>query len=73
MVVEFMTTDLVRTKPFFDPIREIGYQPFIQIGIQSETETEFVICHTQQELAKFADTVRALQHFQSGFNFILVQ
>jgi Iron-sulfur cluster-binding domain len=66
MVVEFMETDLVRTKPFFDRIREIGYQPFIQIGIQLETETEFVICHTQQELAKFADTLRALPHFQSS-------
>src|SRR5580704_7362379 len=55
-----MDTSAVRTKPFFDRIRTIGHQPFIQIGIQSELATEFVICHTQQELAKFADALGAL-------------
>src|SRR6476469_10307191 len=54
-----MDTDIVRTQPFFDRIRAIGYQPFIQIGVQSQTATEFVICHTQQELAKFADKLGA--------------
>jgi hypothetical protein len=50
----------VRTKPFFDCIRSIGYQPFVQIGIQSGESTDFVICHTQQELAKFAEMLDAL-------------
>jgi hypothetical protein len=59
-------TDVVRTKPFFDRIRSIGYQPFIQIGIQSKTETSFVICHTQQELAKFADALGALPQLRSS-------
>jgi len=55
-----MNIDAVRTKPIFDRIKSIGYQPFIQIGIQSKTETDFVVCHTQQELAKFADMLGAL-------------
>jgi hypothetical protein len=50
-----MNTNVVRTGPFYDRIRSIGYQPFIQIGIQSQAETDFVICHTQQELGGFAD------------------
>lgn len=50
----------VRTMPFFDRIREIGYQPFIQIGIQTPGQTEFVICHTQQELGAFADLLDAM-------------
>jgi tetratricopeptide (TPR) repeat protein len=55
-----MDLSVVRTKLFFDRIASIGYQPFIQIGIQSETTTDFVICHTQQELAKFADALAVL-------------
>ena len=63
-----MNSRAVRTTPFFDRIRSIGYQPFIQIGIQSETATDFVICHTQQELARFADALGALpQRGQSPF------
>lgn len=48
------------TEPFFDRIRSIGYQPFVQIGIQSAERTDFVICHTQQELAQFADALDAI-------------
>jgi len=63
-----MNSRAVRTTPFFDRIRSIGYQPFIQIGIQSETATDFVICHTQQELARFADALGALPQLgQSPF------
>ncbi len=58
--------DVVRSQPFFDRIRSIGYQPFIQIGIQSEAETDFVICHTQQELGKFADALGALPQMASS-------
>ena len=50
-----MGINVVSTGPFFDRIRAIGYQPFIQIGIQSEAGTDFLICHTQQELGDFAD------------------
>ena len=60
-----MDTNVIRTRPFFDRIRQIGYQPFIQIGIQSEAETDFVICHTQQELAQFADTLAALPQLKT--------
>jgi len=35
-----MDTDIVLAQPFFDRIRAIGYQPFIQIGVQSEIGTE---------------------------------
>lgn len=56
----------VRTKPFFERIRSIGYQPFIQIGIQSGAATDFVICHTQQELAKFADQLGALPQLKAS-------
>ena len=39
-----MDTSAVRTTPFFDRIRSIGHQPFIQIGIQSgDGEPTFVI------------------------------
>jgi iron-sulfur cluster protein len=60
VVRTIMGTDVVRTKPLFDRIRSIGYQPFIQIGVQAGTATDFIICHTQQELAKFADALAAL-------------
>jgi hypothetical protein len=54
--------------PFFERIKQIGYQPFIQIGIQSETETDFVVCHTQQELGPFADMLGKLpQRARSPF------
>lgn len=52
--------EAVRMRPFYNRIGSIGYQPFIQIGIQSAAETDFVICHTQQELAGFADALGAL-------------
>ena len=61
-----MNTDAVRTKPIFERIKSIGYQPFIQIATQSRTETDFVICHTQQELAKFADALGALPQIVSS-------
>jgi len=66
VVRTIMGTDVVRTKPLFDRIRSIGYQPFIQIGIQSKTETDFVICHTQQELAKFAHELGVLPQLGSS-------
>ena len=53
-----MDTNVVRTKPFFDRIRSIGYQPFIQIGVQSRAETDFLICHTQQELGQLCRQAR---------------
>jgi hypothetical protein len=54
-----MNTNDVRLGPFFDRIRAIGHQPFIQIGVQSQAETDFLICHTQQELAGFAEKLGA--------------
>jgi hypothetical protein len=52
--------EAIRNTALFDRIREIGYQPFIQIEIRSGATTDYLICQTQQELAKFADALGAM-------------
>ena len=68
--------DTLRAQPFFDRIRAIGHQPFIQIGIQSISKTDFLICSTQEELVEFADALwilpqRAKSPFLSGMHAAL--
>jgi len=52
--------ETLRIDPFYERIRSIGHQPFIQIGFQSATDTTFLVCDTQQELVAFADALRVL-------------
>ena len=59
-----MNRNVTRTEPFFDRIRTIGWQPFIQIGVQLKASTEFLICHTQQELGPFADSLGKFPHLK---------
>jgi hypothetical protein len=58
--------ETIRIAPLFDRIRKVGYQPFIQIEIQSRAATDYLICHTQQELGKFADALAALPQLENS-------